>query len=50
MEDRVILSVLDVFGRPQGPYPESFRSIALILLLEKLEDGGVVGGCLGGSD
>ena len=42
MEDRVILDIMDDLGGPQGPYPETFRSISLFLALEKLGDG--VGG------
>ena len=31
LEDRVILDVMDVLGRPQGSYPESFVSLSLFL-------------------
>ena len=27
-EDRVIIDIIDVLGRPQGSYPESFMSIS----------------------
>ena len=31
LEERVIFDVMDVFGRPQGFYPESFVSLSLFL-------------------
>ena len=31
LEDRVIFDVIDVLGRHQGSYPESFVSISLLL-------------------
>ena len=31
LEDRVVLDVMDVLGRPQGTYPESFVSTSLFL-------------------
>ena len=31
LEDKVILDVMDVLGRPKGSYPESFMSISLFL-------------------
>ena len=37
LEDRVILDVMDVLGRPQGSYPESF---VLISLLEVCQEWG----------
>ena len=30
LEDRVILDAMDVLGRPQGTYPESFVLISLL--------------------
>ena len=32
MEDRVIHDSMDVLGRPQGSYPESFVSLSFFLL------------------
>ena len=31
LEDRVIHDIMDVLGRPQGSYPESFVSLSLFL-------------------
>ena len=39
LEDRAILGIMDVLGRPQGSYPESF---ILISLLEVCQEGDVL--------
>ena len=41
LDDRVILDVMDILGRPQGSYPESF---VLISLLDVCQEWGVLHG------
>ena len=41
LEDRIILNIMDLVGKPKGSYPESFM---LISLLEVFQEWGVLHG------